>query len=105
MSRTYATFLSLTAAAAVAAAVAVALSLAAAARAAFPGASGRLAFQSDRDGEVELYSMNLDGSAATRLTSSPDFEGNAAWSPDGTKIAFESSRDGGAEVYVMNATS
>jgi hypothetical protein len=38
-------------------------------RAAFPGANGKIAFQSDRDGATyEIYKMNADGSGQTRLT-------------------------------------
>src|SRR5437773_28366 len=55
------------------------------------GASGQIAFVSDRDGNDEVYVMNADGSSPTRLTSSPpdwDGAGEAAWSPDGSKIAL-----------------
>lgn len=71
-------------------------------RAAFPGANGKIAFVSDRDGNFEVYAMNSDGSSVTRLTNNPATEGEPAWSPDGTKIAFESGRDGNVEIYVMN---
>ena len=33
--------------------------------AAFPGANGKIAFDSDRDGNVEVYMMNADGSGQT----------------------------------------
>ena len=68
------------------------------------GPNGQIAFTSDRDGTLEIYVMNADGSSQTRLT----FTTNAtnaepAWSPDGTKIAFTSDRDGVLQMYVMNA--
>jgi len=31
----------------------------------------KIAFQSDRDGDTEIYTMNADGSSQTRLTNSP----------------------------------
>jgi len=63
------------------------------------GASGQIAFVSDRDGNFEIYLMNADGSSQTRLTNSPATDFQPAWSPDGKKIAFTSM----GEVYVMNA--
>jgi WD40-like Beta Propeller Repeat len=73
------------------------------AQAAFPGANGKIAFYTDRDGNNEIYTMNPDGSAPTRLTNNPAFDALPHWSPDGTKIAFETDRDGNVEIYTMNA--
>jgi TolB protein len=87
-----------------AALVVVALALVAApAQAAFPGTNGKIAFASQRDGNLEIYVMNADGSGQTRLTNNPANESKPAWSPDGSRIAFSSNRDGNAEIYVMNA--
>ncbi|MDE2663035.1 MAG: hypothetical protein OXI39_08535 [Gemmatimonadota bacterium] len=63
----------------------------------------RVAFQSDRDGNIEIYVMNADGSGQTRLTNNSASDGSPAWSPDGRRIAFQSDRDGNEEIYVMNA--
>jgi len=60
-------------------------------------------FETNRDGNTEIYMINPDGSNPTNLTSHTADETSAAWSPDGTKIAFVSGRDGNAEIYVMNA--
>ena len=79
------------------------LAVAAPAEASFPGASGKIAFASTRDGNYEIYTMNRDGSEQTRLTRDSGFDLAPSWSPDGTKIAFETSRDGAREIYVMNA--
>jgi hypothetical protein len=57
----------------------------------FPGTNGKLAFVSDRDGALEVYSMNSDGGSQTRLT---DLRGIyqetdlPRWSPDGQRILF-----------------
>ncbi|MFL5434279.1 MAG: TolB family protein, partial [Myxococcales bacterium] len=71
----------------------------------FPSVSpdGRkIAFMSDRDGDIEIYVMNLDGSNPTRLTRSPGRDAHPEWSPDGRKIYFQSPRDGGVpQVFVM----
>ena len=63
----------------------------------------RIAFDSNRDGNREVYVMNADGSGVTRLTDNGAADEFPAWSPDGRRIAFESNRDGNPEVYVMNA--
>ena len=36
--------------------------------AAFPGANGKIAFASTRDGHLQIYVMNPDGTGQTRLT-------------------------------------
>ena len=66
-------------------------------------ASGRIAFQSYRDGNWEIYVMNADGSDVTRLTDNYAEDWHPSWSPDGRRIAFNSDRDGDHEIYVMNA--
>jgi len=65
-----------------------------------PAPSGRIAFDSDRDGNFEIYVMNADGTGVTRLTNGPAADGGPAWSPDGTRIAFTHNFD---DIYVMNA--
>jgi TolB protein len=69
----------------------------------FPGTQGKIAFQSDRDGNLEIYTMNADGSGQTRLTNNGAIDEHPKWSPDGKKIAFDSNRDGNLEIYTMNA--
>jgi len=66
-------------------------------------ASGQIAFISDRDRNLDIYLMNVDGPGVTRLTNNPAFDGLPAWSLDGTRIVFTSLRDGNKEIYVMNA--
>jgi Tol biopolymer transport system component len=69
-----------------------------------PGKNGKIAFQTNRDGNFEIYTVNADGSSPTRLTNVAGDDLAPAWSPDGTKIAFASARDGGGyEIYTMNA--
>jgi Tol biopolymer transport system component len=73
------------------------------AEAAFPGSNGKIAFMSDRDGNLEIYVMNADGTGQTNLTNNAAEDLEPAWSPDGSKIAFTSRRSGNYDVYVMNA--
>ncbi len=63
----------------------------------------QIAFESDREGNWELYVINVDGSDLRRLTDNAATDRAPDWSPDGSRIAFESTRDGGSEIYVMEA--
>jgi Tol biopolymer transport system component len=68
--------------------------------------AGRIAFQSNRDGNFEVYVINVDGSGVQRLTNEATFDGLPSWSPDGGKIIFSSGRErggSGLDVWVMNA--
>ena len=69
----------------------------------FPLRDGRIAFISDRDGNVEIYTMKTDGTSVVRLTDNPVIDTEPSWSPDERKIAFCSDQDGDFEIYVMNA--
>jgi Tol biopolymer transport system component len=71
-------------------------------RAAFPGANGDIAFDSDRFGDEQIFRISSSGGDAVQLTTlGRNF--SPAWSPDGSRIAFVSERDLNAEIYVMNA--
>ncbi len=65
----------------------------------------KIAFSSDRDGNVEIYAIDTDGTNLVRLTNHPARDTQPAWSPDGGKIAFTSDRRNGfsLEIFVMNA--
>lgn len=47
--------------------------------AASPGANGKIAFDSQRDGNPEIYVMNADGSGQTNLTNNPANDAIPAW--------------------------
>jgi Tol biopolymer transport system component len=60
----------------------------------------RIAFLSDRDGNVELYLGVVDGSSVIRVTNTGVDESEPTWSPDGRRIAYVSpDADGTARVY------
>jgi dipeptidyl aminopeptidase/acylaminoacyl peptidase len=63
----------------------------------------RIAFESLRDGDSEIYVMEADGSNQVNLTRHQGDDFAPSWSPDGDLIAFESLRDGVLEVYIMRA--
>jgi Tol biopolymer transport system component len=62
-----------------------------------------IAFVSNRDGNYEIYTMNMDGTEQTRVTNNSATDDYPALSPTGTRIAFASNRDGDYEIYVMNS--
>jgi Tol biopolymer transport system component len=61
--------------------------------------NAKIAFDTNRDGNEEIYVMNPDGSGQIRLTNDPASDFGPAWSPDGSKIAFNR----GFDIFVMNA--
>ena len=84
---------------------------------AFPGANGKIAFDSDRrGGDTDIWTMNPSGSSLDNLTPNADGEdAQANWRADGRKIVFVSNRETQSnptvpgleapdfEVFVMNA--
>jgi Tol biopolymer transport system component len=72
---------------------------------------GKIAFESVRDDNYDIYVMNGDGSNPTRLTTNREAESSPEWSPDGTKIAYITAfisssaphTEPNTEIYVMNA--
>ena len=63
----------------------------------------KITFRSAFEGNSEIYVVNPDGTALTRLTNNSATDISPTWSPDSSQIAFMSSRDGGEEIYVMNS--
>jgi Tol biopolymer transport system component len=64
----------------------------------------RIAFMSDRDGNWEIYTIDVEGGDVQRLTDHQADDWLPAWSPDGRQIAFVSDRDSNREIYVMEAS-
>jgi TolB protein len=63
----------------------------------------RIAFMSNRDGNMEIYVMNRDGSNVRRITNHPGNDSTPTWSPAGNQIAFTSDRSGSPQIYVADA--
>ena len=53
---------------------------------------GSVIFTSDRDGDLELYRMNLDGSGVKRITNAPGYDGGAFFSEDCKSIVWRADR-------------
>lgn len=68
---------------------------------AFPAysTSGKLAFQSNRAGNFDIYI--LSGGSVRQLTTSPAVDALPTWAPDESHIAFDSNRTGRYEITRM----
>jgi TolB protein len=64
----------------------------------------QIAFDSSRNGHLEIFTMNRDGSDQTLLTDNQALNALPSFSPDSQQIVFVSdrSRRGQRRLYVMN---
>jgi Tol biopolymer transport system component len=62
----------------------------------------QLVFQSQRDGNGEIYLMDIDGLNQVCLSNNAAEDIYPNWSPDGSKIVFSSNRSGKYELWIMN---
>ena len=61
-------------------------------------------FSTKREGDMEVYVMNPDGSGQTNLSRNTADDSEPAWSPDGTHVVFEARAAGDApSLRTMNA--
>ena len=61
---------------------------------------GRIVFQSDLDGDNEIYLLVREG--VRKLTDNAWSDEFPRWSPDGRRIAFTANGSGRFQIYVMN---
>ena len=61
----------------------------------------RIAFESDRDGDVDVYLTATDGSALAPVAPSPATERLGDWSPDSSRLVLSSDRAGRFDLYVV----
>jgi len=62
---------------------------------------GRIVFQSNMDGDNEIFLLTEEG--LTRLTDNDWQDEYPVWSPDGTRIAFTADPEGNYDIQIMNA--
>ena len=64
--------------------------------------TAKIVFTSRRDGNFEIYIMNLDGSDQKNLTQHRAKDASPVWSPTGEQILFTSDRGGIEDLYLMD---
>jgi TolB protein len=56
-----------------------------------------------KNGEINIFMINADGSGLLQLTSGTKANEYPSWSPDGSMIVFSSNRQGKRKLFVMNS--
>ena len=67
---------------------------------ALPSLQGMIVFGTNRDGNSEIYALNLANQSLTRLTSNSAQDVQPALAPDSVQVAYVSNQDGNNEIYV-----
>lgn len=63
---------------------------------------GRVVFASSRNGNMDIFICEPDGSNSKQITFTKAVDTSPSWSPNGAQIAFISDRSGSPQVYVMD---
>jgi TolB protein len=70
-----------------------------------PGVAGlaeRIAFVSDRaGGNLDVYTMNVDGSDLYRVTTESGDDFDTSWTSDGMQLVFDSNRNGNWDIFTI----
>lgn len=65
-----------------------------------PSLQGVMVFSSNRDGNSEIYSLNLNNQALTRLTNTVSQDAQPALAPDSVQVVYVTNQDGNNEIYL-----
>lgn len=64
--------------------------------------SNYIAFDSEADGDPEIYVINKNGTNQKQLTTNTASDTFSSWTWNGTKLVYISDRDGNNEIYIMD---
>ena len=62
----------------------------------------RIAYESIRNGELEIYIIDEDAENETNVSGDSGNDTDFDWSPDSRKLVFVSDRDGNPEIYIVD---
>ncbi|WP_129779705.1 Tol-Pal system beta propeller repeat protein TolB [Peristeroidobacter soli] len=60
---------------------------------------------SRKDGDVDIYTLELNSQVLTRMTFDPGIDTEPSWSSDGKKLYFNSDRAGGPQIYEIEVAN
>jgi len=63
----------------------------------------KIAFSRSVDGNVDIYTIDIDGSNLQRLTTATGNDSVPTWTPDSQQIVFRSTRNGVWQIFIMRA--
>jgi Tol biopolymer transport system component len=63
----------------------------------------KIVFTSSRDGDLDIYTMNVDGTEVRRLTDTLGYDGGPFFSPDSNWIVYRAHHPNEMDLYVMRA--
>ena len=63
----------------------------------------KITFASNKDGNIEIYVMDVTGLNEVRLTDNSGVDNSPSWHPDGSKLIFSSQRNGSRNIFSMDS--
>ncbi len=65
----------------------------------------QVVFASNRNAYWDLYTINLSDGQVSRITDTPEYDGNPAWSPDDQWITYETMVDDRMQINILSITN